>query len=84
MLQLGGGGGFNARHGMIGQVFRLQNAPIGKHNPHQALDFMTLNNRAAPIVAYMTAAMIDRASFGRYSVWNCEWLRGRGKRTGMH
>lgn len=51
---------------MIAGEVTLQNEPIGRHNPHHALDFTTLNSSATPAVAYATVATIARALFGRY------------------
>ena len=57
----------NACQEFIGKV-ALQNEPIGKHDPHQALDVITLNDSATPAVAYTTVVMIARVLFGRYPV----------------
>lgn len=58
---------FSVGREMINEV-ALQNKPIGRHNPHHALDFTALNNSAAPAFPYTTAATIARTSFGRYPV----------------
>ena len=59
------GGGFNECQGMVGEV-ALQNEPIGRHNPHHALDLIARKNSADPIVPYTAATTIASTLLGRY------------------